>query len=352
MDKGEESIFDREKARATVSRGGRSRWIERKGSTAKRFQYVTFDGKKLGGNEVERIKALVVPPAWTNVRINPSTKGRIQAIGIDVKGRVQYLYEASFAKRQQIAKFSKITRFGEQIPKLINRTNADINSAGHSKEKVLAVVMRLINSLYFRMGSDLSVKHYKTFGITTIQKRHLRIHTKGKLEFEFVGKSHIPHRKIFVDAELATIIKQIAAIKGGRKLFRYIDESGKAKAVTPADVNRYIKDATNAEFTAKDLRTWGGTLLTAIGLAEAGFSTNEAEKKKRIVRVIKSVAEELGNTPTVCRSSYIHPAVLSAYDQGVTIEQFRRRAERRVKKLKLDSIVEEEALVSLLKRYE
>ncbi len=351
MSETEESLFDIKRAKATVLRGGRSRWLERKGRTAARFYYVTFDGKRVDADVAERIKALVIPPAWTDVRINPKAKGKIQVVGIDGKRRVQYMYEASFAERQQRAKYAKITRFGELIPKLIDQTNIDIRSEGLSKEKVLAVVMRLINSLYFRMGSDLSVKHYKTFGITTIQKRHLRIGAKGKLEFEFVGKSHVPHRKIFVDAELAAIVKQIAAVKGGRKLFRYLDVNGKPKAVTPADVNRYIKMATSEKFTAKDLRTWGGTLLAAVGLAEHGCCDDEAENKKRIVKVIKSVAEELGNTPTVCRSSYVHPAVLKAFEKGATITEFLPSKKRKIKRLKTELLPEEKALIKLLETY-
>ncbi len=352
MDNPDESIFDVVKSKATVMRGGRSRWIERKGSTTARFYYVNFDGKRVGAKVVERIKALVIPSAWKHVRINPRAKGKIQAIGTDAKGRVQYIYEASYAERQQRAKYAKIMRFGELIPKLIDQTNIDIRSEGLSKEKVLAVVMRLINSLYFRMGSDLSVKHYKTFGITTIQKRHLRIGPEGKLEFEFVGKSHVPHRKIFVDAELAAIVQKIAAVKGGRKLFRYIDLNGRPKAVTPADVNRYIKMATSEKFTAKDLRTWGGTLLAAVGLAEYGWCDNEAENKKRVVTVIKSVAAELGNTPTVCRSSYVHPAVLKAFEKGATIAEFLPSKQRKIKRLKTDLLPEEKALIKLLKTYE
>ena len=223
------------------------------------------EGNRLGSEVTDRIKSLVIPPAWKHVRINPKVKGKIQVIGIDGKGRVQYIYEAAFAERQQRAKFAKITRFGEQIPKLIDQTNIDIGADGLSKEKVLAVIMRLINSLYFRIGSDLSVKHYKTFGVTTIQKRHLRIGPKGKLEFEFVGKSHVRHRKIFVDAELAAIVKQIASLKGGRKLFRYLDADGKPKAVKPAEVNRYIKLATGEEFTAK-ICARGRNFTYAVGL--------------------------------------------------------------------------------------
>ncbi len=352
MGRRDETIFDIEKSRATAIRGGRSRWFERKGSNSSRFYYLDHEGKRLGSDLTDRIKSLVIPPAWKHVRINPKAKGRIQAVGIDAKGRVQYIYETSYAERQQRVKYSKITKFGEQIPKLIDRTNTDINSEGLSKDKVLAVVMRLINSLYFRVGSDLSVMHYKTFGITTIQKRHLRIGRKGKLEFEFVGKSHVLHRKIFVDAELAAIVKEIAAIKRGRKLFRYIDEEGKAKAVTPADVNRYIKTATSTDYTAKDLRTWGGTLLTAVGLAEHGCCDDETENKKRIVQVIKSVAEELGNTPTVCRGSYVHPAVLKAYEKGMTITEFLPSKQRKIKRLKTGHLPEERALIKLLKKFE
>ncbi|MGE3467839.1 MAG: hypothetical protein AB7J13_13025, partial [Pyrinomonadaceae bacterium] len=263
--------FDKKKALETVAKGRRVNWWRREGSKSRGFQYLDAKGKRISrGDRFERITGLVIPPAWKFVRINPAAGGKIQAVGVDEAGRLQYIYEPKYAERQARKKFAKIERFGEHLPKLKQLTNKHISLDGLPRDKVLAVVMRLINSLYFRVGTDHSQENYKTFGITTLQKRHLRIGRKGKLEFNFVGKSHVAQRKILVDEELAEIIKDLKGLGRGRKLFRYLDDEGKARAVTPGNINRYIKDATDSEFSSKDFRTWGGTLLAAVELAEIG----------------------------------------------------------------------------------
>jgi DNA topoisomerase-1 len=210
-------------------------------------------------------------------------------------------------------------------------------------------MMRLINSLYMRVGSEKSVKHYKTYGITTLQNRHLTIDRRGKLVFDFVGKSHIKHRKILVDPELASVMEELKALGPARKLFHYVAEDGTIKSITPADVNKYIKEATDPEFSSKDFRTWGGTLLAALELAEIGVADDEKETKRRLVRAVKRVAEQLGNTPSVCRSSYIHPAVIDSYSSGVTIAEFEPRKKRRIRLSQSDYEPSERALLKLLK---
>jgi DNA topoisomerase-1 len=209
--------------------------------------------------------------------------------------------------------------------------------------------MRLINSLYFRVGSEKSVRRYKTFGITTLQNRHLTIDRRGKLIFDFVGKSHIKHRKIMVDKDLAAVMAELKSLGPARKLFHYVAEDGSLKAVTPADVNNYIKEVTSPEFSSKDFRTWAGTLLAALELAELGAAENEKETKHRLVQAVKRVAEQLGNTPSVCRSSYIHPAVIDLYCKGITIAEFEPRRTRRIKLSLADYEPGEQALLSLLK---
>lgn len=314
-------IFDVEKAKATIEKNRRGSWWQRIG-TQRSFQYLDRNGKVIKNKpDLDRIKSLVIPPAWRFVRINPSSGGKIQVVGMDAIGRVQYRYHPVFSAKQQRSKFAKVEPFGRLLPKLRQATNAHLRLKGLPRDRVLAVVMQLINSLYFRVGTDLSEKHYKTYGITTLQKRHLTIGKKGKLSFEFTGKSHVAHRKIIVDEKLASIVRDLASLGRGRKLFRYLDDDGKPHPVTPAQINAYIKAATGAEYSSKDFRTWGATVLAAIELAEAGIADGEAERKKNIVRAVKRVAEELGNTPAVCRSSYIHPAVLDAYAGGVTIEK-------------------------------
>lgn len=347
-----EAIFDTGKARLAIESGRRARWYQRKGTKSRGFSYFLPSGKKLTDQaDLERIASLVIPPAWKHVRINRGSSGKIQAVGMDTTGRVQYIYHTKFSEQQQRKKFAKLNAFGEALPKLMEAVNRDIELDGLPAEKVLAVVMRLMGSLYFRVGSDLSEKHYKTYGITTLQKKHLEIGNKGKLTFTFVGKSHVDHRRIIVDTELANVIKELLSLKHGRKLFRYLDEAGKPRAITPAQINAYIKNATDAKFSSKDFRTWGGTLLAAVAFAEEGNCESEAETKKAVVKVVRKVADELGNTPAVCRSSYIHPVVLKAYSDGVTIDEFRPRKQRRMRRLKAELLPEEKALIKLLKSY-
>lgn len=343
--------LDKSKTIQSIDRGRRAKWWLRKGSKARGFRYEDASGRKISDKALlERIRSLVIPPAWKNVRICPSQKGRVQAVGVDVGGRIQYLYNPSFTEKQKRKKFAKIERFGKYLPKLIKATNQDLSLEGLPKEKVLAVVMRLINSLYFRVGTNHSEEHYKTYGITTLHKKHLTIGHKGKLEFDFVGKSHIQHRKILVDEKLAAIVKEIASIGRGRKLFRYLDENGKPHPITPSQVNSYLKSNTDPQFSSKDFRTWRGTLLAAVDLAAIGPGSSESEMKKNIVQAIKKVAEDLGNTPAVCRGSYIHPAVLDAYERGKTLDHFSRSRSRPIHGIQKGLEPEEVALMKLFEK--
>lgn len=331
-----------------IEKGGRIKWIQRKGSNPKSFKYLTADGKLIKDEAViARIKSLVIPPAWRFVRISPAAGSRIQAVGMDKNGRIQYIYHSKFAEKQQRKKFEKIEKFGEFLPKLRKATNEHIALEGFPREKVLAIMMRLINSLYIRVGTEKSVKEYKTYGITTLQNRHLEIGRNGQLVFSFVGKHHIKHRKILVDEELAALMKDLKAIGGARKLFHYLDEEEKPRSIKPSDINNYLKTITAPEFSAKDFRTWGGTLLASIELAEIGKSETVTELKKNIVRAVKKVAEQLGNTPGVCRSSYIHPKVLKCYESGVTLDEFRPKKGRRINRIENDYELEEKALMKL-----
>ena len=332
-----------------VERGVRARWWRRLGSKRRGFRYQEAAGKRITAEaDLARIASLVIPPAWESVRISPSLRSRVQAVGIDTSGRIQYIYHPQFAARQARKKYEKIERFGELLPVLRRKTNEDINLEGFPRERVLAVVVRLINDLYFRVGSEKSVKRYRTYGVTTLRNRHLEIKRGGHLSFNFVGKSSIRHRIIHVDEELASLISDIKKI-GGAKLFEYYDADGRVRAIRPSDVNEYIKAATGQEFSAKDFRTWGGTLLTAVELAEIGTAEDEKQAKRNLVRAVKRVAERLGNTPSVCRGCYIHPKVLASYQRGVTLEEFRRRVERSIRRIQPEYEPEELALLKLLR---
>jgi DNA topoisomerase-1 len=264
-------------------------------------------------------------------------------------GRVQRIYHPSFVARRARRKYEKIERFGEALPRLRRKANEDIAAEGLGKERVLAVVVRLINDLYFRVGSEESVRRYRTYGVTTLRNRHLEIKRGGCLVFKFTGKHHIKHRRLLADEELAALMRDIKSI-GGAKLFEYIGEDGRVRAVRPRDVNEYIKAAAGTEFSAKDFRTWGGTLLAALELAEIGCCEDRRQVKKNTTAAVKRVAERLGNTPTVCRSCYIHPAVLEAYARGRSIEEFRpRRTRRLIRGRQPEYTVEESALLKLLR---
>lgn len=334
---------------AVVEKGRRAKWWRRKGSKTKGFKYFDASGKQITDDEaLERIRLLVIPPAWKFVRISPSPNSSLQAVGVDTTGRVQYKYHQKFSDRQQRKKFEKIVRFGEILPKFRSTTNQHLSLEGFPREKVMAIMMRLINSLYIRVGSEKSVKRYKTFGITTLQNRHLTIDKKGRLVFDFVGKSHIKHRKIMVDKELASVMGELKSLGPARKLFHYVADDGTLRPVKPSDVNSYIKEATSAEFSSKDFRTWGGTLLAALELAEVGPAEDEKEIKRRVVKAVKHVAEQLGNTPTVCRGSYIHPTVIDSYSKGITIAEFEPRRKRRIRMAQAEYEPGEQALIKLL----
>jgi DNA topoisomerase-1 len=335
---------------SVVCKGRRAKWWIRRGSPRRGFKYWSCDGKQVTDEtSLERIRLLVVPPAWREVRISPHATSRIQAVGIDARGRVQYKYNAKFAEAQARKKFAKIESFGEHLPRLRQITNEHIALDGFPRDKVLAIMTRLINSLYIRIGTDRSVREYRTYGITTLGNRHVKFgRRRGEVIFEFVGKSSIKHRKLLVDEELAALIHELTSIGRGRKLFQYLDEDSRAHPVTPTQINAYIKSVTAPEYSAKDFRTWGATMLAAMELAELGPAADEKTLKSNIVRVVRSVAEQLGNTPAVCRSSYIHPLILTAYEKGVTIQNFTPRKSRHLKRFESEL---EPAELSLLEMF-
>ena len=339
--------FDEEKARERIEKNGRSKWWRRLGSPKSGFHYKDIDGNLIKDEDaLERIRNLVIPPAWKYVRIARSKRSNLQAVGMDASGRVQYLYSENYRRKRERKKYEKIERFGTFLPKLREKTNEDIKLEGLPKEKVLAVMMRLINSLYMRLGSQTSVKKYRTYGITTLRNNHLTIGHDGTLTFSFIGKHQVKQRKVLVDEELAEILRKIRRIGTKKKLFEYLDENGKPKSIKPRDINSYLKEITSPEFSAKDFRTWGGTLLAALELADIGCCDNETEMKKNVVAAVKNVAEHLGNTPSVCRSSYIHPVVIKSYENGITLQEFTPKQKRRIKRLAAHK-PEEKALIKL-----
>ncbi len=336
-----------ERLRRVMERGGRAQWWHRKGAKEDGFWYEDAKGRRVTDEEqLARIAHLAIPPGYTEVRVAPSSHSNLQAIAVDSSGRIQYRYHIDYAACQARKKFEKIEHFGEHLPKLRHVSNQHIAEEGLGKNRVLAVVTRLINDLYFRLGSEDSVEQYKTYGITSLRNYHLHELDESHLLFQFTGKHHIHQRRILVDGALVELMREIRAIPGVR-LFNYLDAEGNPRPITPTDVNHYIKSAMGSAFSAKDFRTWGGTLQAAIALAEMGKPENDKQAKHNIVETAKIVADRLGNTPSVCRESYIHPVVFERYQQGITLRDFRPAAQRVIRRHHEEYTLEEVELIKL-----
>jgi DNA topoisomerase-1 len=291
----------------------------------------------------------VIPPAWKEVWISPSARAKLQATGVDAAGRRQYLYHAHFRAQQEQAKFDKLIRFAERLPDLRAATSEHLGREELDRLRVSAIATRLINAGWFRVGSERYAKESRTYGITTLRKSH--VHVRGKrVAFDFVGKHRTVVRTTLVDEELADNVKDLCELPGGRRLFRYEWEQGICN-LTGARLNDYVREYLGDEFTAKDFRTWGGTLIAAIAFAEHGPAESESAAKKVIPAVMRRVGNELGNTPAVARSSYVSPAVIEQYLDGRTIEDFRPRHLRVVRARDAGLDPEEQALLSLLRSW-
>ncbi|HVK42602.1 MAG TPA: DNA topoisomerase IB [Phenylobacterium sp.] len=284
-------------------------------STAAGFGYRDAEGRPVKDEKtLARIRGLVIPPAWTQVWICPSPRGHIQATGRDARGRKQYRYHPDWSQARGGAKFSRLIAFGRALPRLRARVEADLSRRGLPREKVLAAVVRLMELTLIRVGNEEYAKTNKSFGLTTLRDRHAKVTTSGAV-FEFRGKSGKVHTTGIRDRRLARIIKSCQDIPGQR-LFQYLDDDGERRSVESADVNAYIREAMGDDFSAKDFRTWAGTLSAARGLVAQPPSTSAAEAKRHVALTVKAVAALLGNTAAVCRGSYIHPLILEAYERG------------------------------------
>lgn len=283
------------------------------------FCYISVNGKRIkSAAELSRIKALIIPPAWTDVWICPLPHGHLQATGRDAKGRKQYRYHAHWRMVRSQTKFNRMIAFGEALPKIRKRTEEDLMLAGLPREKVLATVVRLLEITKIRVGNEEYAQTNESFGLTTMRDRHVDI-SGAKLQFKFRGKSGVEHEIELSDRRLAKIVKRCQDIPG-QELFQYLDEDGQRQPVGSGDVNAYLHDITGLDFTAKDFRTWSGTALAAQELNELGLSESQTEAKKNVTQAIKDVAQHLGNRPATCRKYYVHPAVVEAYMDGSLFE--------------------------------
>lgn len=275
-------------------------------------------------SEIERINKLAVPPAWKDVEIAASPSAKVQAKGYDASGRLQSIYHPEFRLKQEKEKFDRIVRFASKLPALRKQVEHDLARQRLSKEKVLACIIKLIDEAYFRVGNDRYANQHQTYGITTLRSKHMT--AKGPtIIFDFTGKSGKNHHKIIKDAKLAHIVKQLDELPG-YEIFRYQDEKGTMHDLHAADVNHYIKTYMGEEFTAKDFRTWGGTLLatTAIMKDSLEEDASKTAQKKIVTNVVKKVAKRLGNTPAIARSSYIDPRIIEAFEDGVSIPKLQK----------------------------
>ena len=283
--------------------------------TAGGFGYRDADGKPVkDAKTLERIRRLAIPPAWAEVWISPKANGHIQAVGRDARGRKQYRYHADWRAARDESKYGRLVAFGRALPKLRRRIEADLKLAGLPREKVLAAVVRLLEITLIRVGNAEYARANKSFGLTTMRDRHARITSTGAT-FEFRGKSGKVHKTGFQDRRLARVVKACQDVPGQR-LFQYVDDDGAYHAIESADVNAYLREAMGEDFSAKDFRTWAGTVGAARTLLMQDPPADAAEAKAAVNRCVKAVSSVLGNTPAVCRACYIHPAVMDAFAGG------------------------------------
>ena len=315
-----------------------------------RFRYLDARGNRITDEDsLERIKSLAIPPAWKDVWISANTSSKLQATGVDGAGRKQYLYHPSFRAQREQEKYDKLTRFAEGLPDLREAMAEHMDNDLLDRDRVSAIATRLINRGWFRVGTERYAKESKTFGITTLRKNHVTVRGH-RIAFHFRGKHRSEIRTILVDSELAESVKELLALPRGALLFRY-EWDGALYALTGAKLNEYVRTNLGKDFTAKDFRTWGGTLLAAIALAEHGPAESETEAKRAVTAVMRRVGQQLGNTPAVARGSYVSPAVIDQYLDGTTIEDFRPRHLRVVGARDLGLDLEEQALLSLLRSW-
>jgi DNA topoisomerase-1 len=312
-----------------------------------RVRYVSPDGRPIKDPaELQRIRSLAIPPAYTNVWICPHANGHLQATGRDARGRKQYRYHARWREVRDEVKYGRLIAFAQALPKIREKTDADLNRSGLPREKVLAAVVQLLEKTLIRVGNEEYARQNGSVGLTTMRDGHAKI-DGGKLRFEFRGKSGIEHAIDLEDRRLARIVKACRDLPG-YELFQYLDDEGKRQEIDSADVNAYLREISGEAFTAKDFRTWAGTVLAAQALAAVNRYKSSAEAKRNVVKAIESVAKRLGNTKAVCRKCYIHPAILDAYMDGGTIQTIKAKA-RLVNRGSILT-VEESAVVRMIER--
>jgi DNA topoisomerase-1 len=312
------------------------------------FRYLGPDKKVVRNSaDLQRIKSLVIPPAWTEVWISPDPRGHLQATGRDARGRKQYRYHPRWREVRDDTKYYRMIAFAQALATIRRRTSEDLARPRLTKDKVLAAVVQLLEKTLIRVGNDEYAKQNQSFGLTTMRDGHVEVNG-GRVRFAFRGKSGVEHEIDLSDRRLARIVKACRDIPG-YDLFQYYDENGDRQSIGSADVNAYLQEITGKDFTSKDFRTWAGTVLAAQLLRDFERFESDAQAKRNIVQAVESVAKRLGNTKAVCRKCYIHPAVFDAYLDGSMLETVAQRARKAARKIE-DLSEGEAAVLGLLER--
>lgn len=315
------------------------------------FRYVGVDGRPVEDERVlARINALVIPPAWTDVWIAPTSRGHIQATGRDEKGRKQYRYHPRWREVRDEAKYSRMIAFAEALPGLRAQVQEDLALPGLQRDKVLATVVRLLDETNIRIGNEEYARENKSFGLTTLRNKHVEV-SGSTLRFAFRGKSGKQHVVEVQDRRVARIVKRCQELPG-HELFQYLDDDGAQQTVESTDINAYLRRVTGQEFTAKDFRTWAGTVVAASTLRELGGYASETQAKRNVVEAVKAASDKLGNTPTICRKCYVHPAVIDTYMNGALLTAALGRSERRLTDGPNGLDADEAVVLALLRQFE
>jgi DNA topoisomerase-1 len=323
--------------------------IRRLGSKERGFfyRYPGTDETVREERVLTRIENLKVPPAWEDARIARSPSAKVQAIGVDSAGRLQYLYHPKYKERKEHEKFERILRFSEALPRMRHTTSAHLRRKKLDREKVLATMTRLMNAAYFRVGDERYARKNRTYGIATLRRKHLRVEG-DTMVFEYTGKWGQVQRKVVTDARLRRIVQECAALPG-YEIFKCLDESGEVRDAKARDLNAYVKEVMGEEFTPKDFRTWAGTLFAAVKLAELGATEDFEQAEKNVLEAVDDVAQRLGNTRDIARASYISPRVIDHYMEGSVIAYYGELIEEIV--AQQEGLTEgEEALLELLNK--
>lgn len=333
-------------------KGVRRRWyldlhgIRREGTKESGFTYRLPDGTAVGDEKtLARIRKLRIPPAWRDVRIARGDSAPLQAVGVDKKGRTQYLYHARFRANQEEAKFRRVVEFGESLPALRRRVRSDLRGESLERQRVLASMVRLIDQGFFRIGNDKSAEAESTYGLSTIRGSHVKVDGDA-VQFDYVGKWRKKHKRAIKDKEVALVVDVLKKTPGA-ELFKFV-QNEKVIDVKDRHVNDYIQSIIGRDFTAKDFRTWAGTLLCSIALAMQGQGLSKTDRKRRVRKAVAVTAEQLGNTPAVCRSSYICPRLIDEYMEGKPFEML-RKTRKGSPVVRVGLSMEEKALLKFLR---